>query len=73
MEKPIELKIEELTNKIINDCSQSQIPLILLDSTIEKIYKYVHEEYKKDTNKRIKEYEDSLKEPTDESIKNKEE
>lgn len=54
--KPIELIMSELRNKIINDCAESGMNLFFINSVIEGIYREINVQYTNDANNRIQEY-----------------
>lgn len=56
LNKPVELMMSELRNKIINDCVESGMSLFFVNSVMEEVYREVNAQYTNDVNNRIQEY-----------------
>lgn len=55
--KPIELMMSELRNKIMNDCAESGMNLFFINSVIERVYGEVNAQY---TNDRMPGYNNTI-------------
>lgn len=71
--KPIELVMDELRTKILNECANAKMNLYFINSVLENIYKEVHEQYVVDLNKRAKEYYNSIKDGNKIDVQNENE
>lgn len=69
VEKPIELKMDELRNKIINNCIESGINLFFINLVLEGVYKEIQAQYMNDANNRIQEYNKFIETNKDEAQK----
>lgn len=69
VEKPIELKMDELRNKIINDCIESGINLFFINLVLKGVYKEIQAQYMNDANNRIQEYNKFIETNKDEAQK----
>lgn len=59
MEKPIEIKIEELKNKLIQEINSSKLPPFVVEPIIKEIYNQIEEIRKQELAKAQKEYNES--------------
>ena len=55
LNKPVELMMSELRNKIINDCVESDMNLFFINSVMEEVYREVNAQYMNDVNNMIQE------------------
>lgn len=62
MEKPLDLKVEDTKNEIINTINQCQLPAFILEPIIKEIYNQVLVSKNKALEKSKIDYEKSLKE-----------
>ncbi|MFG6332002.1 MAG: hypothetical protein K1W28_09300 [Lachnospiraceae bacterium] len=69
VEKPIELKMDELRNKIINNCIESELNLFFINLVLEGVYKEIQAQYMNDANNRIQEYNKFIETNKDEAQK----
>lgn len=69
VEKPIELKMDELRNKIINDCIESGINLFFINLVLKGVYKEIQAQYMNDANNCIQEYNKFIETNKDEAQK----
>ena len=67
--KPVELMMSELRNKIINDCVESGMSLFFVNSVMEEVYREVNTQYTNDVNNRIQEYNNYLETKSNETDK----
>ncbi len=67
--KPIELMMSELRNKIMNDCAESGMNLFFINSVIEGIYGEINTQYTNDANARIQQYNKYLEAKNNETVK----
>lgn len=65
MDKPLSLRIEEVKKELVNVINSSQLHSYILDTIIKDIYQEVHLMYQKQLEQEQKEYEEKLKESTD--------
>ena len=69
LNKPVELMMSELRNKIINDCVESDMNLFFINSVMEEVYREVNAQYMNDVNNRIQEYNKYLQTKNNETEK----
>ena len=69
LNKPVELMMSELRNKIINDCVESGMNLFFINSVMEEVYREVNAQYMNDVNNRIQEYNKYLETKNNETEK----
>ncbi len=69
LNKPVELMMSELRNKIINDCVESGMNLFFINSVMEEVYREVNAQYMNDVNNRIQEYNKYLQTKNNETEK----
>lgn len=69
LNKPVELMMSELRNKIINDCVESGMSLFFVNSVMEEVYREVNAQYTNDVNNRIQEYNKYLETKNNETEK----
>ncbi len=69
LNKPVELMMSELRNKIINDCVESDMNLFFINSVMEEVYREVNAQYMNDVNNRIQEYNKYLETKNNETEK----
>lgn len=60
MEKPIELKTEELKKEFVETINKSTMPLFILDLVLKDLYTEIHLAYKNQLNTVRQSYEQSL-------------